>query len=1767
MRLVRALLVIFCISRASAQTCAVGQVLVNSVCTYNDPALAIWYKFDLNNTQTNFGKVGNYPNLVFRDGESLWCNIANNNEVCVTPSPVAKIGNGSIVTNLRSNEQWNRPTFHIDVKMNYGSPKIFTISMWSYVTEIVQYTNTNNYGLCFIDYEIVYLAYLKLCMEPAPPGTGWFKYILSTFNPPSYTAVTSTERFYYMPGGITQNKWYHFALTVNNQEFKFYVDGTLVKSTSVSYTTSSETYSSMQKITATWPAWKPPNYIDDFRIYNRALTSNEIRWLYQPCTIDVPFYFDTYVCPCGPGYVSVSGVCAACAAGKFAVAEATVCTNCLAGTYSNVTAASSSVVCTNCAAGAYSLGGVSACTNCSAGTYSNLTGASSVGACVPCPAGAYSSVAGATNASTCVSCPAGKYSMTAGASTCTTCPASSSTFAAGSTSITNCSCNAGFYGPNGGPCTACALPRNVSIPGTLSVSGCGCAANNYYLSENTCVDQSGNNVINPTGSIWWGCDVFKSGLSFPGGYCVMYSVCSKCPYTCDDQCGLNCIQSSCLTCPPNSMSPMLSTSIKNCSCNSGFAGENGRTCSKCTSNSISLRVSESVSECKCDKGYYSFCPVNSCEVSAYSSTACTRMTALITYKTSFSRLSQRLSIGVGSNPMPTYNPTGGPNRQGHVTFDPNKFQYLDAGTRTLNIATNGGLTIVAVIRSNRDLGVGERIVDFGSIFSSFTKSNNIQIFIEPSSTSISYFMYDSSGNYIWSCSVSQVVVKNKWLTIVARYSNTLDKELKVDNKAVSCTPSRTIQDRTVTYSLIGKATYDPSVAYFYGDVAGVFVVDEYLSASACTEIVKKMIDGVDLTAPVCNCTACDAGKYKDVIENSQCTNCPVGMSSTVGASSQSLCQTVTCTPGQYLSGIVCVNCPAGTYSNATGANSSNTCVPCPAGAFSGVTGASSANTCVQCPAGAYSAVTGASTCVLCPAGSSSSVVGSTSISNCLCAAGTYIPGVGATACITCGVNNCFCENFAMYDVVIENVQRKCGINENQACEISPASGAGDYCSASVMIDGDENTGCEIRSPNAPAYVRINLGVPRKISAIKSAIFSAFYGNYDMAVEVGNTDAISTSTTFPNKFCTWIQRSTQVNVQKYCTSECSALSYSSGGSGPYDACLGTTGTPTIIEGQYIFLRPVDKNNRWWDPSGWNRWALVLNEIYITVLKPSCMTCPVNTASPWSNISKTTGCQCNIGYTGPDGGTCTACVAGKFKNNIGNVNCTNCAEGTYASVAGATKSSICNACLPNSNSPAGSTSASACSCNVGYYSVNGSACLNCAAGKLAMAGGSVCACPSGYAATSDGNCEMCEAGKFKGLVADTNCTSCAAGTYMAGVGATACLACAAYADADVPRVECRCNAGATGNGSVCVRCVAGKYKSVTGNESCVDCGANTYSTTVGATGAGACVGCPVNAVSGAGSAVIGSCVCNVGSTGPNGGTCTLCAVGKYKSVNGTLACTDCLAGSYSGTLGANSSARCLSCPDNSSSVAGSSAVTACICSTGASGPNGGPCALCVPGKYKAVTGTSVCLNCSANTFSTVTGATSISACSTCPDNSQSFGASAVCVCNRGYTGPDGGPCLACVPGTFKTQIGAADCTFCPNNTFSGVVGSTNASVCQACQANAISAAGSVDQEYCYCKPGYAHLEGRHACRECTPGTYNSQLGRRACSNCTIGMYSLNYSAISPETCKFCPEGQWSPEGSANCNLCPVHSHTLNVSGLITDCVCDAGFIGPGGSTCVV
>jgi len=86
---------------------------------------------------------------------------------------------------------------------------------------------------------------------------------------------------------------------------------------------------------------------------------------------------------------------------------------------------------------------------------------------------------------------------------------------------------------------------------------------------------------------------------------------------------------------------------------------------------------------------------------------------------------------------------------------------------------------------------------------------------------------------------------------------------------------------------------------------------------------------------------------------------------------------------------------------------------------------------------------------------------------------------------------------------------------------------------------------------------------------------------------------------------------------------------------------------------------------------------------------CNACPANSHSPVQSTASTA-CTCNVGWTGPNGGgTCTKCVAGKYKIATGDAACASCLVGKYSTLVGAT-SNVCQACPTNSNAPAGATS---------------------------------------------------------------------------------------------------------------------------------------------------------------------------------------------------------------------------------------------------------------------------------------------------------------------------------------------------------------------------------------------------------------------------------------------------------------------------------------------
>jgi len=201
------------------------------------------------------------------------------------------------------------------------------------------------------------------------------------------------------------------------------------------------------------------------------------------------------------------------------------------------------------------------------------------------------------------------------------------------------------------------------------------------------------------------------------------------------------------------------------------------------------------------------------------------------------------------------------------------------------------------------------------------------------------------------------------------------------------------------------------------------------------------------------------------------------------------------------------------------------------------------------------------------------------------------------------------------------------------------------------------------------------------------------------------------------------------------------------------------------------------------------------------------------------------------------------------------------------------------------------------------------------------------------------------------------------------------------------------------------------------------------------------------------------------------------------------------------------------------------TLCMCAPGFSKSPAQTCARCVAGKYKAALGDGACSDCAADSSSQDLNATSNQTCMPCPPTTTALAGSASCGCQSGYTGGNGtASCAACEPGKFKGSIGPASCTPCPEFSFSNTTAALSISVCR-------------------CIAGY-EAGSTGTCTQCEPGKHNNASSDARCIACGTGTYSPSPGGTS----------------SASCRPCPVHMHSPTGSGLLTDCVCNAGYSGP-------
>ena len=307
----------------------------------------------------------------------------------------------------------------------------------------------------------------------------------------------------------------------------------------------------------------------------------------------------------------------------------------------------------------------------------------------------------------------------------------------------------------------------------------------------------------------------------------------------------------------------------------------------------------------------------------------------------------------------------------------------------------------------------------------------------------------------------------------------------------------------------------------------------------------------------------------------------------------------------------------------------------------------------------------------------------------------------------------------------------------------------------------------------------------------------------------------------------------------------------------------------------------------------------------------------------------------GYTGPNGGTCTSCGAGKYKSLQGNSACVNCPSYSTSVVA----STDVSQCLCAAGYTLNASMCNACPANTFKNSVGASPCTPCTSTQRSAVGSSscvevatntqcpnLCRAPAGYAVTASGmNVQTCPANHYNSGSAKA-CTTCPwPQTFTAGTGLTSVA-------------QCACRPGyerVGGVGGVCTACALGSFKNTTGDAACASCAAvlGPHSTTLqsASANASACVCKPGYAVVGgacqltacpAGSVVVltqsaASCQCApgfaFGGLLQNGSVvCAACGDGLFKDFIGNAACTSCGANTVSLAPRANRTA-CACAPD--------------------------------------------------------------------------------------------------------------------------------------------------------------------------------------------------------------------------------------------------------------
>ena len=896
----------------------------------------------------------------------------------------------------------------------------------------------------------------------------------------------------------------------------------------------------------------------------------------------------------------------------------------------------------------------------------------------------------------------------------------------------------------------------------------------------------------------------------------------------------------------------------------------------------------------------------------------------------------------------------------------------------------------------------------------------------------------------------------------------------------------------------------------------------------------------------------------------------------------------------------CKACEAGSYIALQDTLNGLNCSECETGKFNN---ASEQTACVNCAQGSYKNVTGSGLCTVCRETTTTASDGATSCANCVRNAyprhnsiEEYQTHMSESPCVQCPVNS-------MPSLCVATGQCTVSDPKHTNCTCNIGFYGTIETTSSTCAPCPNGTTTEVQGASTAAECECMKGYEGNTSGVSCAACTGgkkknFWGLGNCSM-CGTTDR-HLATSLDGTTCT-----------------CKAGAFPASGlcvrcpAGKFKDSAGDEECQSCPKGKFQTLK--GQINCTVCPAGTynNRIGSFGSQCH------SCKECPANTDS-MQGSPKRTSCISNAGYTARDGSVGVACPAGSYKSVPGFSACMKCVDTISTSAPG---SSRCSCNVGYSGGNASQVDGAGCiPCGVGFAQdvTDSATCKVCPEGTYTSrynTGSSACvACTAnsfskhtvGFVATANTSISYPNERGSSDHCSDLNCTACNASGLPMEDGRSCGCQCMAVGRSSRSWSDCLCNAGFDGPSNNCTACARGKFKVDWGARSCAACPAGKYQDKLGAT---FCLDCPQNSDSLQGSGSSSMCLCE-----PGYGSSTqllnfseLRLVTTYStntSSNQTFntsewynftwtanvsVCTSCVAGKYreGGGNQANGNGDCLTCRNNSDSSEGASY---CQCNIGyvskSEGDSSSPCDVCTlksdSGIHKLhesdITTTDAIGdgndgNCVAGRWWRVCTVSGDAGCVRCPSNSHSLYASegvTSCSCNKGYYGPDGGPCRACPANTYKNITGDHGCTICPG--MPGLLVSPNASVsvtnCTCPLGYEAKLGPNMTKEDmknpakytadCQCTPGYYWDPITETCRDCLPNSWNNVSASTDCTPCERGKYANINAATVCTLCTpvtMCPSGQyWKTcpgPVDGHCTLCTrKDGMPLN-----------AGFAGPG------